>query len=301
MTVWVCATCANHYPESEAPPRRCLICDDERQWVPAEGQRWSSLPELARAGHRCQLRELEPGLHGLGVTPSLGIGQRGLLLRLGGGNVLFDVPGFLDRGATDFVRRRGGLVAVTASHPHFYGAMVEWAHAFDAPLLVPEVDLAWVTRPDPAVRPWRGRQELAPGVTLVQCGGHFEGSSVLHWAAGAGGRGALFTGDTMLVTPGRDRVTFIRSAPNRLPLPRSLVEGILASLAGLAYDRIYGGWWEAVIAEGAAEVVERSSRRYLEWLSGAALEGPDRPGASPPPAASAAPRAAPPAPPAGPG
>jgi hypothetical protein len=30
-------------------------------------------------------------------------------------------------------------------------------------------------------------RELGPGLTLVRCGGHYEGGTVLHWAAGRGG------------------------------------------------------------------------------------------------------------------
>jgi hypothetical protein len=33
--------------------------------------------------------------------------------------------------------------------------------------------------------------------------GHFDGSTVLHWAGGAGGRGALLPGDTFQVAPDR--------------------------------------------------------------------------------------------------
>jgi len=62
---------------------------------------------------------------------------------------------------------------VTASHPHFYGAMAEWGQAFGADVWVPEADAAWVTRPDPVIRTWRTRLPVLPGVTLVQCGGHF--------------------------------------------------------------------------------------------------------------------------------
>ena len=31
---------------------------------------------------------------------------------------------------------------------------------------------------------------MLPGVTLIQCGGHFPGSAVVHWAGGAAGAGA---------------------------------------------------------------------------------------------------------------
>ncbi len=118
---------------------------------------------------------------------------------------------------------------------------------------------------------WEDRVEVAPGVTLVQCGGHFDGSAVLHWAAGAEGRGVLLAGDTIMVTPGEDRVTFLRSAPNRLPLPRTSVEGVVAAIEGLEYDRIYSGWWEPTIPSGGHEVVRRGAARYIEWLTGEAL------------------------------
>jgi len=50
MPVWICATCANHYPDQESPPRECVICSDERQWVPSSGQRWTTAAQLASDG-----------------------------------------------------------------------------------------------------------------------------------------------------------------------------------------------------------------------------------------------------------
>jgi len=68
---WVCGTCGNHYPPAEEPPRVCVICADERQWVPPTGQRWTTLPELAAAGHAGDVREVEPGLTGIGFDTYL--------------------------------------------------------------------------------------------------------------------------------------------------------------------------------------------------------------------------------------
>ena len=271
MSVWSCATCANQYPDTPHPPDRCLICSDERQWVPPGGQRWTSLPELAALGHRSDIREVEACLLGIGAAPSVGIGQRGLLVRTDRGNLLWDPPGFVDDAALDAVRRLGGLVAVTASHPHFYGTIVEWSRAFGAEILIPAADRAWVTRPDPAIRLWSDRVEVLPGVTIVQCGGHFDGSAVLHWADGADGRGVLLAGDTIMVTPGEDRVTFVRSAPNRLPLPESEVHRVLHAVDGLGYDRIYSGWWTPTVHQSAQSIVRQAGRRYIQWLTGEAL------------------------------
>jgi hypothetical protein len=118
VPTWICAICGNHYPEAAAPPRECVICSDERQWVPSSGQRWTTFAELADAGHRADVREVEPGLLGIGATPQVAIGQRGLLVHTAEGNLLWDPSGFIDDQAIQAVADAGGLRAVTASHPH---------------------------------------------------------------------------------------------------------------------------------------------------------------------------------------
>jgi glyoxylase-like metal-dependent hydrolase (beta-lactamase superfamily II) len=195
------------------------------------------------------------------------VGQRGVVVTTAEGNVLWDPPPFVDDAAIDAVRAAGGLRAVTSSHPHMYGAAVEWSHAFEAEILLAEVDAGWLMRPDPAVRTWTGTVEALPGVTLVQCGGHFPGSSVLHWGAGADGRGVILCGDTIFVTPGEDRVSFVYSAPVRLPLAEAGVTGIVRALEPYAFDRIYGGWWSPVIRTDGKATLERSAQRYIELLS----------------------------------
>src|ERR1700719_5354250 len=184
----VCATCGNHFPEPR--PDVCVVCADERQWLPPGGQRGTTLVDLAAPGHSCDVREVEPGLTVLGAAPPVAIGQRSLLVTTPAGNVLWDPSGFIDDDAVAAVRAAGGLSFVTASHPHFYGAIAEWAAAFGAEILVPADDAAWLRAgPDARVRLWAGSVAVLPGVTLVQCGGHFPGSAVVHWASGAEGRG----------------------------------------------------------------------------------------------------------------
>jgi len=273
MTAWICATCGNWQPDSTTPPQTCAICADERQWVPRSGQRWTTLAELAEAGHSSDIRELEPGLVGIGTTPPVCIGQRSLLVTTDAGNVLWDLGGYLDEDAVGAVRERGGLIGIAASHPHFYGAVTEWSRRLGGvPILLPEADVRWLLRPSPHVRTWAGTLEVVPGVTLVQCGGHFAGSAVLHWAAGAGGRGVLLTGDTVLVTPGQDRVTFLRSAPNRIPLPERMVRRIVTALDPYDFDRIYAAWWDTTLDAGAKAVLRRDADRYVAWLRGEVSE-----------------------------
>ena len=140
----VCAACGNHFPDPR--PGVCVVCADERQWLPPGGQRWTTLAELAAAGHASDVREVEPGLTGIGTNPPVAIGQRSLLVATPGGNVLWDPSGFIDDAAVAAVRAAGGLSFVTASHPHFYGAIGEWAGAFGAEILVPADDAGWLRR-----------------------------------------------------------------------------------------------------------------------------------------------------------
>jgi len=189
----VCATCAVQYGGERG---ECPICLDERQYVSWEGQRWTTLARLRAAGHRVRLDEEGPEVIGVGVEPSIGIGQRALLIRSASGNILWDCVGYLDDGLVAEVEQLGGISAIAVSHPHFYGAMTEWGQAFDAPVYVHAADREWVTRPDPVIEYWSGEtRQLAPGFTLVNAGTHFPGGTVLHWSDAPGGRGALFSGD----------------------------------------------------------------------------------------------------------
>src|SRR2546429_7311254 len=138
----VCATCGNHF--SDPRPDVCVVCADERQWLPPGGQRWTTLADLAAAGHSCDVREVEPGLTGIGADPPVAIGQRSLLVTTPAGNVLWDPSGFIDDAAVAAVRALGGLSFVSASLPLFYGAIAEWAGAFGAEILGSAGDAAWL-------------------------------------------------------------------------------------------------------------------------------------------------------------
>ena len=270
-TAYICVTCAVQQMPTIGTPQRCPICEDERQYVRRGGQAWTTIAALAEQGHRIELGEQEPGLIGIGVEPALGIGQRALLVRTGKGNFLWDCVGYIDQGAVEAIRAWGGLAGMSMSHPHFYGATVEWSRAFGgAPIYVPLADKEWVQYPDPAVTLWEGTREVLPGLTLVQCGGHFEGSAVLHVADAAEGRGALLVGDSITVVPDVRFVSFMRSYPNLIPLPTAEIERILRSVEPYAYDRVYGGWWDRVVRTGGRAAVRASAERYLRWIGAAA-------------------------------
>lgn len=265
MSFWICATCAVEHAEKVDV---CAICADERQWVPAEGQLWTTLGELAASGYRTRVVELEPDLFGITSEPKVGIGQQAKLVRTPAGNLLWDPTGYLDDATVRRVRELGEVVAIAASHPHMFGVQVEWSRALgDVPVLVAEQDLGWVARPDPVIRSWSGTTEVVPGVTLTQPGGHFPGSAVAHWAAGAGGDGVLLTSDTIFANPDRRSVSFMRSYPNRIPLSAAVVERITAHVERFDFDRLYGNF-DNVVDGDARQVVRRSADRHIGWVRG---------------------------------
>jgi hypothetical protein len=264
-TVWICATCA---VETVAPEGVCPICSDERQWVPRDGQIWTTLTELAESGHQVTFVEPEPDLLGIGTKPHVGIGQQAHLVSTRKGSLLWDVPGYIDDEAVARVREHGEVLAIAASHPHMFGVQVEWSHALGGvPILVCEPLIEWVQRPDPAIVTWRDRCEVAPGVTLYEVGGHFIGSSVVQWAGGAEGRGVLLSADTIHVNPDHQTVTFLRSYPNRIPLSAAVVERIATTVERFPFDRIYDNFGHA-IERDATRVVRRSADRYKGWVNG---------------------------------
>jgi hypothetical protein len=124
-------------------------------------------------------------------------------------------------------------------------------------------------RRDAAIELWDGETKtLWDGVTLVRCGGHFEGGTVLHWAGGAGGRGIVCAGDILTVATDRKWLSFMRSYPNFIPLPARTVERVGAAMKPFAFDTIYGHYSDRVIAKDAKGVLERSVTRYVDAVEG---------------------------------
>ena len=269
MPAFICTRCGSQYRNSEAPPAGCLICQDERQYVDPAGQAWTT-QEALRKTHFNAFRRLETGLMGIGTLPSFAMGQRALLLRTPEGNILWDCISFLDEATLTLIAALGGISTIACSHPHFIGAAVEWSHAFkNAPVYVHGMDRQYVPHLDSVISFWEAdRLELAEGVTMIRCGGHFPGSSVLHWdKGGANGDGALLTGDTLQVRPDKG-LSFMHSYPNMIPLDAQTVERIGETLAPWPFGTLYGGWWDRVIPVNASQVLASSVARYIGAVTG---------------------------------
>jgi hypothetical protein len=268
MPAFICNTCGTQYEPSDKPPAACPICDDERQYVTPAGQSWTTLDALAKRNMNAW-RELEPGLIQIVTQPAFGIGQRAQLLRTPHGNILWDCIALIDRATIELIKAMGGLTCIAISHPHYYTTMVEWSRAFGGiPIHLHAADRKWVMRDDPAIKFWQGEtKELAPGVTLICAGGHYPGGTVLHWAEGCGGKGALLSGDIVQVVQD-GTASFMWSFPNFIPLSAPRVEGVINSIKSYKFDRVHGAFIDRTIWSNGKGVVERSAERYLKIIRG---------------------------------
>jgi len=263
MQSYICITCGVAHAPSEAPPAHCAICEDERQYVRAGGQAWTTLEELQR-DHQNEFRDVEPGMVGIGSVPQIGIGQRMLLIPQQGGGVLWECTPLVTEAAVARIRALGGVRAMAISHPHFYASMVAWSEALGGvPIWLHEANRDWVMQPSEHIRYWSGETlDLGQDVTVVRCGGHFVGSSVLHWP-GEDGKGVLLTGDTIMVVPDTRWVSFMYSYPNLIPLPAREVRRIVGAVEPFAYDRIYSSWWDRALTSDGKARMHASMERYV--------------------------------------
>lgn len=260
MTYPICLQCGVQYGQ---PRERCPICEDERQYVRWSGQAWTSLDELRR-GHRNRIEQEGPGLWGIGTEPSFAIGQRALLAQAPGGNVLWDCITLLDGETISTVEQLGVLAAIAISHPHYYGTMIEWSQAFGGvPVFVHAADREWVGRSRNVVF-WEGDAlEIGEGLTLLNCAVHFAGGAVLHWAGGAGGAGALLSGDIFQVVMDRRYVSFMYSYPNLIPEHPDTIRRAVGLTEPYPFEQVYGAWWQRNVTAGAKAALRRSAQRYL--------------------------------------
>jgi hypothetical protein len=124
-------------------------------------------------------------------------------------------------------------------------------------------DRAWITRPHPAIVPWSGESyRLSDDILIVRTGGHFAGGTVMHWRAGAAGRGVLLTGDIATVAMDRRSLSFMYSYP-------ASIRRIARAIEPLAFERIYGAWWGRNVDADAKAAFDASVRRYLAAISDA--------------------------------
>lgn len=263
MTHFICQTCGTQYDATERPPAHCAICEDERQYVGWKGQTWTTHETLA-ARHTVRWGD-DAGLLAIAHDPPFAIDQRALLLPTDAGNILWECLSLVTSEAVAALKARGGVDSIVISHPHFYSSMVEWNDALGGvPIFLHEADKEWVMRSSPQVRFWNGDEyRLSDGVTLIRCGGHFPGSTALHWADGPRPGGALFPSDALQVVMDRRHVAFMYSYPNFVPMHPRDVSAMEARLERRRFEDVFGYSWGRNIIGGAREAVDLSFARFF--------------------------------------
>ncbi|KAF2723319.1 hypothetical protein K431DRAFT_344872 [Polychaeton citri CBS 116435] len=225
----ICAACGTQFDvPASTPLKGCRICDDPRQFVPPQGQTWTSLGQMrGKYENAWEQDEFDERVWSVWTKPKFAIGQRAILIETPSGNILWDLITYLDQPTVDFIKSRGGLKAIVISHPHYYTTHVDWAAAFDCPIYVSPEDEEWLNRStissDQRRHITSTTQDVVPGVTAIKVGGHFPGSLVLLWEK------KLFIADSLVTVPsalyhvdrpkGTTSYSFMWSIPNMIPLP----------------------------------------------------------------------------------
>ncbi|TKK69312.1 MBL fold metallo-hydrolase [Ilyomonas limi] len=260
MQDFICTTCGVQYPPAEKVPERCIICEDDRQYVLPSGQHWTTLQRINQQ-YKNIIEQIAEGVYAIYTTPSFAIGQRAHLVQSPDGNILWDCITNIDKSTIAIINALGGIKAIAISHPHYFSTIVEWSKAFDdVPVYVNALDEHWLTRRSPAIQLWNEQElHLWDNIKLIRCGGHFPGAAVMYVPVG---KGALFVGDTIQVTPGCNDVSFMYSYPNMIPLQQKDIVQIKQAIEHVDYNVMYGAFGK-YITHNAKAAVKASIERYI--------------------------------------
>ncbi|KAF2465670.1 metallo-beta-lactamase domain-containing protein [Lindgomyces ingoldianus] len=251
MDLMICSMCGAQHSTRAA--KSCKVCDDPRQYVPPDGQSWTTLRELQLSGKYHNTFQHDPyhsGVISIWTEPQVAIGQRAILCCTDKGNVLWDCITYIDDETVNRIKDLGGISAIVISHPHYYSTCLHWAEAFGCSVYLSAEDEEWIMRKGDAQKLWEGNEmELLDGeFKVVKVGGHFYGSSVMLWKS----EKKLFVADSITVVPsgvyhvdrprGTASFTFMWSYPNMIPLAPDLVHGIWQAVADLDFEDTHGAF-----------------------------------------------------------
>ncbi len=233
LTPYVCTNCG-FWQRHFAPPPGCPVCLDFRHTPSPHGwEFWTADEAAARIVTRWD--EDEHGIVTFRSDPSLGIGPSGYLIPLPGGNLLFENPPWYSDEALKFIRQRGGVRWLAASHPHAYGALWRAQEAFSPEaVFIGTADLPW-TGAFRATHPYEEPLEIVPGASLVPVGGHFDGQSVLHLRD----RRILFAGDMVKFHANPPGISTHKAFNRRVPMSHGEIRRYRDAVAPLDFAEVY--------------------------------------------------------------
>jgi hypothetical protein len=258
----ICTACGTQFPAGEFP-ELCTICLDDRQYIPEEGQTWTTHDDLIKK-NSVRINKINDKLYELEISPRFAIGQRAFLILSDNGNILWDCISLLDEPTIDFIKSKGGLKAIAISHPHYYSNMNNWAETFNCPIYIHRSDEQWIMDKGKHISLWGGvEKSLWEGIRIINIGGHFPGSGILH-VPFLSQDGTVFCGDTLYLSPSKKHLAVMYSYPNRIPLPLYEVERIKKQFENIAFDTLYGFYSYQNLTKNVKEILKMSMDRYLE-------------------------------------
>jgi glyoxylase-like metal-dependent hydrolase (beta-lactamase superfamily II) len=207
-------------------------------------------------------KKLNDSLYELKMMPAFAIGQRALLVLTPGGNILWDCISLLNEPTIEFIKSKGGLKAIEISHPHYYTTMNEWAAVFNCPVYLHQSDERWIFNKGDHIVPWFDTEkELWDGIKIINVGGHFPGSCILHVPL-LSAKGAVLCGDTFYISPDKKHIAAMYSYPNRIPLPVAEIHRMKEQMLSLRFDTMFGFYDYQNIYLNAKEVLQYSMAKY---------------------------------------
>lgn len=259
----ICETCGTQYGAEHQHTDHCPICNDDRQYIGDNGQRWTNMEQLKKE-HTNKFSQINYRLYTLKTEPAFALGQRAFLLLSPNGNVLWDCIPLLDEATIDFIKSKGGLKAIVFSHPHYYSTMNDWAAAFNCPVYIHQNDAGFVFYKSDAVRLWEGEfLYLWDDVSIAHIGGHFPGSCLLQIDS-LSPKGTLLCGDSLYLAKSKRHIAIMYSYPNQILLSKKEFIAAYNRCSGLRFDTLYGAFEGQGIEGNAYQIFTASMNRYKE-------------------------------------
>lgn len=110
---------------------------------------------------------------------------------------------------------------------------------------------------------WSGDEtSLWDGMRLINIGGHFEGSSILH-VPFLSPEGSILCGDTLFLSPSKKHFSAVYSSPNRIPLPLAEIKRIKNRMDQIPFDSFYGYIKTQNLDNEVKNILENSMARYV--------------------------------------
>ena len=215
------------------------------------------------------VRELEPGLFELTAEPKVGIGQSAFVVSTDAGRCCGTRRVRRRRGRRADPGARRGARRSAPSHPHMFGAQLEWSRAAPASARCscPGPNLEWVSRTGPANREHarpprdRARAHAAP----VRRPLPRQHGAALGGAPTAAGCSCRRTRSTPTPTGRRSRSCAATRTGCRCR--RRSWNGSQAPPSSSPFDRLYDNFGRGIGTDARA-AVRRSADRYIAWVRG---------------------------------